>query len=89
MRLTVETYREMIKYFKAIYSPDWHPKVNDMDYFFGTCQDRIPEELALNMCHIYCTRHGQGPASVEDILSAFFEAKKEDCEDYLQYLIRS
>lgn len=84
MKLTPETFKNMIKNIRAIYGPNWR---SDLDadqaaqlQFFQNCQEVIPEELADTLIKIYRTRREIGPRSPYDIVSTFIEKQLEDAK---------
>lgn len=89
MILTVDTFRNMIKIIRAVYGQNWRSDLDTdraaQQIFFQTCQEVIPEEMAVELITVYRTRRETGPRSPYDIISVYIEKKLEDAKssDYV------
>lgn len=84
MILKLETFKSMIKTFRASYGTNWR---SDLDtdkesyiMFFQNCQEVIPDELADLFVRVYRTRREIGPRSPYDIVSTYIEKQLEDAK---------
>lgn len=84
MRLTVKTFKNMIKNLRAIYGQSWRSDLdNDKEaqlIFFQTCQELIPEEMALEFIVVYRTNRSTGPRSPYDLVAVYVEKQLEDAK---------
>lgn len=84
MILTPETFKSMIKILRAVYGKNWR---SDLDtdkeaqlIFFQTCQEVIPEEMAVELVTVYRTHRETGPRSPYDLVSVYIEKQLENAK---------
>lgn len=84
MKLTNATFLHMLKHIRAVYGPNWRSDLeNDGEsraYFFQTCQEVIPEELASTFIEVYCACREFAPRSPYDIALAYIDKKLESAK---------